>query len=170
MLTSPPSGSLWRRCCRLVDDLAIPVPFGMDRFLSGIAARRGKRLELVPTVMTPGTPCGLLVSTGDTDRVYYAANTSPLHAEHIVLHEVGHLLFEHAGPGVLSDAAAEALLPDLSPDLIHRMLGRGSYSDDSEQEAELFASMVWERAARRPAPAPGRPRSRVDRFHAMLAS
>ncbi len=50
--------------------------------------------------------------------------------------------------------------PDLDPALVRRFLGRSSYSDAEEQEAELIATLILKKAAdRRPGtgstPSPG---------------
>ena len=47
------------------------------------------------------------------------------------------------------------LLPNLSADLVRRVLGRSDYSAAQEQEAELVASMIAQRARRDPVDSPG---------------
>jgi hypothetical protein len=46
------------------------------------------------------------------------------------------------------------LLPDLDPDLVERMLGRTSYTDPQEQEAEMVASLLLARRGRHMPAAP----------------
>ena len=149
--------ALWRRCRRIVDDLTIPVPFEPARLVESLAAQRGRRVELVPM---PGgaSQCGALVATDDADYLFYATSTTRLHQEHILLHEVGHLLCGHLGDRSLT-ALPDLLLPNLSADLVRRVLGRSDYSARQEQEAELVASMIAQRAHREPAsrPAPVAP-------------
>jgi hypothetical protein len=154
----------------MIDRLRIPVPFDLDEFVADLAARRGKRIELTPVEMPPGAPCGALVTTDDAEFVYYAANTSPLHADHIALHEIGHLVFGHGDDGgVLAEDTRRALLPDLPPELVRRMLGRSGYSDDNERQAEMFASLVLQRAAASPRSRAGSAADvRVDRFRDLL--
>lgn len=152
----------WRdireRCEQLIETLPIPEPFDIPIFLSRLAARRGRRIELIAAAL-PSTPlCGMLVSTGDADYIVHAVDTTPLHAQHIDMHEVGHLLLGHTSstgvaggrqvrPDVAEQEAVRALLPSLSPALIRRVLGRTTYSDADECEAELFASMLLARVA-----------------------
>jgi hypothetical protein len=138
---------LWARCEEALRDLTIPSPFDSGAFLDALAAKRGRRIELVPAPLAKDTPCGVLISTDDADYIYYAADTTPLHAEHILLHEVGHLVLDHRAD-VFDEAVAGALLPNLSPNLIRRMLCRTIYSSDNERQAELFASIVLQRAGR----------------------
>ncbi len=39
--------------------------------------------------------CGLWLGTDNADYVFYEARTAPLHREHIILHEIGHVLCDH---------------------------------------------------------------------------
>lgn len=140
---------LWRSCARLVDSLDIPDPFEPEAFVRALAHARGRRIELVPLAITGDGPCGALVSTAEVDYVVYPANTTSLHAEHILLHEIGHLTFGHSGAPAARQELPTSLLPNVSPELVGRMLGRTAYSDTSERQAELFASMVLRRCGRR---------------------
>ncbi|WP_280669268.1 MULTISPECIES: ParH-like protein [unclassified Kitasatospora] len=108
-----------------------------------MAEQRGRPIELLPISWKPGIPCGLLVATGSADYIVYASDTSPLHRQHILLHEVAHLLCGHADE---ADTASGELMPHLSADLVRRVLGRTVYSEPQEQEAELLASMIMNRA------------------------
>lgn len=153
--TDEPCG-LRRRCDELIRTLPIPHPFDMPTFLNRLAQHRRRHIELVPVALSAALPCGLLISTDDADYVCHAVDTSPLHAQHIVMHEVGHLVFGHTskseaanipldGRRVAEQAAVRTLLPDLSPAMIQRILGRTTYSDVHEREAEQFASMLLAR-------------------------
>jgi hypothetical protein len=169
-LASADTPRLWSGCRDMIERLRIPVPFDINEFVADLAARRGKRIELMPVEMPPGAPCGALVTTDDAEFVYYAANTSALHADHIALHEIGHLVFGHDGGGdVLAEETQRALLPDLPPELVRRMLGRTGYSDDNERQAEMFASLVLQRATASPSARPmSSAEARVNRFHDLL--
>jgi hypothetical protein len=124
----------------------------MDAFLSRLSEQRGRPITLLPMAGQPGAPYGLLATTAGTDYIFFAANTSLLHQQHIVLHEVAHLVCGHdrtAG----ADAAAPlpqfaGLLDGLSPELVRRVLGRQAYTEPQEQEAELLASLLLCRAGR----------------------
>jgi hypothetical protein len=132
-----------------------------------------------------GLPCGLLVGTPDADFIVHGDHLSPLHAEHIDMHELGHLLLGHSGdtgdrsaaaatPSAIGRASGDApasavdedlaaalasLLPALSPELIRLMLGRTAYQDREEREAETFASLLMTEIVHR---RPRRNRSPVD--------
>ncbi|WP_328607285.1 hypothetical protein OG943_46695 [Amycolatopsis sp. NBC_00345] len=145
---------LWRRCRRLAATAALPEPFDSERFVAGIAADRGRPIELMPVNTPSGGPCGLLMSTERADYILYPTNTTALHRRHILLHEVGHLLCGHVGSDAGADgaaidsAASRQLMPSLSAELVRRVLGRTTYTAVEEQEAELVASLIAQRVAR----------------------
>jgi hypothetical protein len=143
---------LWRRCRELADSVPLPAPFRPDTFADAVAAHRGRRIELMPVPATVGAPCGLLMTTDRADYILYPVNTTELHQQHILMHEVAHLLCGHTGTAEIDAAATRALMPNLSPELVRRVLGRTVYTETEEREAELLASLIAQRAARLPRP------------------
>jgi hypothetical protein len=136
---------LRRRCAALVRDLPMPAPFDARALCEQVAARRGRPITLVPMEGLAGV-CGLWVATATADLIFYEQVTTPPHQEHIILHELGHLLCDHhRSPDALGLPVAE-LLPSLDPAMVQRVLGRAGYTSDEEREAELLASMIRERA------------------------
>ncbi|HWG97799.1 MAG TPA: hypothetical protein VNV66_00375 [Pilimelia sp.] len=145
---------LRRYCERRLEGVPIPVPFDLGEFCAGVARRRGRRLWLrgVPHLGT-AAPCGLWIATGTADYVFYDPGTSRLHAEHIVLHELGHMLCGHSVATEVGRSVLSALVPDLDPAAVARVLGRVSYTTAQEREAELTASLIRTRAVRGESPA-----------------
>lgn len=138
---------LWQRCRRLVAALSLPDPFDIADFVRTLAAHRGRPIELVPVTGRPNLPCGLLLTTAAADYILYAADTTPLHQQHILLHEAAHLLCGHQDDGAGLDSAARTLMPGLSPALVERVLGRTIYTEPQEQEAEIVASLILSRVS-----------------------
>ncbi|WP_369182352.1 ImmA/IrrE family metallo-endopeptidase [Streptomyces sp. Y1] len=162
---------LWRRCREIAQALPLPEPFEVTALAATLAQARGRPLELVPLPGRSRGPCGILASTDRADYIGYPSDTSVLHQQHILLHEVGHLLCGHTGATALGSAASEALMPHLSGELIRRVLGRSAYSDRQEQEAELIATLVLQRArhrARAPRPDAGEADDRVARLGSVF--
>jgi hypothetical protein len=141
--------SLRRRCERRLRGVRIPQPFDLDAFCREIESRRGRRLvrRAVPGLSTHA-PCGVWIGTPETDHVFYDPGTSPLHAEHIVLHELAHILSGHGSPA--------AAFPDLDPRTVTKVLGRVAYTTAQEREAEMMASLIRGRSARPPRTTMGR--------------
>ncbi|GAB2691048.1 hypothetical protein GCM10010442_05560 [Kitasatospora kifunensis] len=125
-----------------MDALELPVPFDAVRFITGLAERRGRPIELIPVSGRVNLPCGLLVTTDEADCILYSADTTPLHQQHILLHEAAHLICRHHE----SAPATQTLLPHLTGALVQRVLGRTVYSEPQEREAELVASLILHRA------------------------
>lgn len=168
-----PGRELWRRAREVADAVRLPEPFDAEAFVAHLAAERGRPIELMPVSAPEGAPCGLLMSTERADYILYPTNTTALHRRHILLHEVGHLLCGHTGSdagadGVAIDAAAgRQLMPNLSPELVRRVLGRTTYTEVQEREAELVASLLAQRVVRHREPAPGVPDG-VRRFDSLF--
>ncbi|WP_284741875.1 hypothetical protein [Amycolatopsis sp. RTGN1] len=174
-------------CESAVHTLPIPAPFTLEGFLEQVGDHSGRRIELLPAILGATAPCGMLVGTDDVDYICFAANTSPLHRRHIVLHEVGHLWLAHKGTTVALDstpiavsgvastdptadaaedlgdsalAALKTLLPDLPEAVIKRIMGRTVFDKREEREAELFALLAGP-ALTRAARIPAQPRDNV---------
>ncbi|WP_328301817.1 hypothetical protein OG389_31005 [Streptomyces sp. NBC_00435] len=84
--------------------------------------------------------CGLWVGTASVDYVFYEAQTTPLHREHIVLHEIGHILFGHNSLEAADTGASGGA--DGTGAGIATVLGRTNYTTHQEREAEMLASMI----------------------------
>lgn len=130
-----------RRCERLLEQVDTSEPFDPNAFRDAVAVRRGRPIRMVPHEHMVG-PCGVLVSLRDADFVFYEAGTSPVHRDHIVAHELGHLLCDHVPKDQIGDDVLRALMPDLDPAMVRRVLARTTYGDLEEQEAEMVASLV----------------------------
>ncbi|MGH3869293.1 MAG: hypothetical protein ACRDQ4_24945 [Pseudonocardiaceae bacterium] len=150
---------LRRRCEIIVRTLdhrigGIPVPFDLNALLDQIEADRGRPIELVPFSATaPGKLCGIWVGTDRLDLIYHEEATSLLHQDHIILHEIGHMVCAHTGAALSNaDQVRSLLLTDAVQGQVDTVLGRGAYTTVEEQEAELVATLILERAIR-PAPA-----------------
>lgn len=90
----------------------------------------------------PG-PYGAWIATATADYVLYQQKTTKPHQDHIILHEVGHILAGHrTGEDHHDEALWQQEMPDISPGTIRRALRRTSYEAAEEREAELIATIV----------------------------
>lgn len=140
---------LERQVRGILAGLEVPDPFDLRAFCASVAAARGRDLHLhqLPRAGADGTACGLWLATDKADHVFYAAGTGWLHQQHIILHEIGHILCDHVAPPPEPEDLTALLLPDLDPATVARVLRRSSYSAPQEQVAEMIATMLNERAA-----------------------
>jgi hypothetical protein len=138
---------LQRICAAKVEALEIPSPFDVHKFCKFVERARGRAIHLIPRALPVASPSGLCVSTNAGDYIFYESQTSALHQEHIILHEVGHLLCEHRAE-VSREEISELLLPDLDPGMVQHVLGRTCHPVWAEQEAEIIASLILAKVER----------------------
>ena len=104
-----------------------------------------------------GTGSGLWIARREDDLIVYDHDAATRHAQHIVLHEIGHMLLEHdrprlddgRGADAREDALMSGLLGSIDPDTVRSVLCRSDYRTEIEQEAEAFADAAMLAAAGR---------------------
>jgi hypothetical protein len=133
---------LRRACENRLAALGLSDEPDIVRVTERISERRGRPILLVPVTMRAFEPYGLWFASVDTDFICYEANTSKHHQEHIIAHELGHMICCHRGVVRPDDETMNLLFPDLSPHLIRDLLRRTGYSDIQEEEAEIMASLI----------------------------
>lgn len=140
--------TLRRRCEQILRDVAVPAPFTPESLFADLARRRGRPIE-VHLVDTPVSgPCAAWISLADKDHVLVERGSDPLHRMHMLLHEWAHIVCGHRG--VLSAVPDwSRLLPDLDPAMVRQVLGRRSYTETEEAEAEMMASVILAHPDRR---------------------
>ncbi|MFK4146485.1 regulator component [Streptomyces sp. NPDC004065] len=156
---------LQRRCTAILRDLGVHRSLSFDAVCARVQQLRGRRLVLreLPEQAAVAGACGLWLGTDDADYVFYEARTAPLHREHIILHEIGHVLCDHHRGGTSGDGRPiTGILDGLQPHLVRRLMARTSYSTAEEQEAEMIASLIQS------AGTAGRAGGRLGRLGAFL--
>ncbi|MGW6846455.1 toxin [Streptomyces sp. NPDC054958] len=128
-----------------IAELDLPTATDVAELCRHLGEVRDRPITLVPMQMPSSHPCGMWVAARDEDLIFYDANTTGAHQEHIILHELGHIICCHRGAGGLDEAAARLLFPNLDPQLVRDMLLRATYDDVQEQEAEIIAYLLSQR-------------------------
>ena len=134
-----------RRCRSLLKGLEVPSPLDVDALLRRVSDRTGRLISLVPQ-RTPLGLCGVWVALPDRDVICFEASESKVFREHIILHEVGHILCQHSHGDRPDVQLMGQLLPHLDPRVVRRVMGRSRYTEPEELEAEVMASVIIERA------------------------
>ncbi|MBF6468721.1 hypothetical protein IU427_26675 [Nocardia beijingensis] len=127
----------------------IPDPWDMTEYIERVAAYRARPITLWPVDVGAlagngcGTGSGLWIAREDDDVIMYGADTE-WHADHIIAHEVGHMLLGHGetSSGPAADLPLRELMPSLSPETIRSVLGRRDYGSERERAAETFADLL----------------------------
>jgi Zn-dependent peptidase ImmA (M78 family) len=130
-------------------DLDVPYPFDLFTFCETMATRRDRELRLLPTEFGHGMS-GLWVPYPDIDVVYYEEKASRIHRQHIVLHEIAHMILEHThDPDLVREYRNKlGFLIDL--ETFDHVFARTSYVDERERQAETLAGAILEKGRRAP--------------------
>ncbi len=154
----------------LHESVPIPRPRHLETYVAAVAAHRGRPITLTALSTAAltggcGAGTGLWIRRRDDDIIVYDQDAVALHAQHIVLHEIGHMLLGHDRRPRPADphtgATLAALLPSISAQSIEDVLSRNAYDDEIERHAEAFADATA-LAAGSPAP------SRASMRHSLL--
>nr|WSW64593.1 toxin [Streptomyces sp. NBC_00998] len=133
---------LRRQCISRLADLQVNDG---DRSVLALKNRlsdlRGRPIHLVPMAIPQHSLNGMWVATQLADFVIYAACATRAHQEHIIAHELGHIMCDHQSVSDMDDSILGQLFPDISPVIVRRVLQRNKYSHRNEQEAEMIASI-----------------------------
>jgi len=130
---------------RELNELEWPRPFDVGVLLDQIAVRRGKAITLFPAELPADGPGGLVVERQDDLVIVFDDRLPMLQQEHIIMHELAHVLFGHRGT-TLDDLGGADELSELDPEIVvtaQRFARRHGYSQYEETEAEVAAALMW---------------------------
>lgn len=156
-------------CEERLATLRLPYRFGTQQLLNAVGDLRGTpvRVQPFPYDVPPGALCGVRLDADGTHVLLVEPRTLAGHQLHIVAHEVGHLLWDHPDPLVLS--LAEFTFLSTHPDHLRRRARRTRYSAPIEREAEMMATVIRQRIWReRHLPCPN-PSTADERWEALFA-
>ena len=109
-----------------------------------ISAHTRRRIHL-ESWRLPTDVAGIWLASGGTDYIFYAQDATPPHQEHIILHELAHILSGHAQEQIDAQALHELYFSHLDHDTVHLALSRSCYDSKTEREAEVLASLIEQR-------------------------
>lgn len=144
---------LHRRLRLELRSLGVVPPLDVDKLVKTLSERRGRPMVLRPWALEKPGPSGLWIDYPQMDVILYQEETTRLHQQQIILHEVLHVLVDEwedkheEGPEVPTDEFVESwsdLVPDLDPKLIRRVAARCAYDDAEECSVELAATIILE--------------------------
>ncbi|MCZ7373520.1 hypothetical protein [Micromonospora sp. WMMC250] len=113
----------------------------MDEFCTELERARGRPL-VVTAVRTRQTAARAMWCRGaTTDHILIVSALPRLHRDHLVLHGIGHMVFDHVGSPAVDRNIRKALH---SADMTspRRDLKRVVYTHREEHQAEVFATRV----------------------------
>lgn len=136
-----------RYCHDLIRAMPLPSPFSVQALCDQLAEQRGRgiHIHLLPLPSGEDLPCGTWLATDETDHIFVEQETSAFHRDHIVLHELGHMLCGHDSP---LETFALLAAQDIDPARVRQIMNRSRYGTKEEREAELVASLIQARIAK----------------------
>ncbi len=137
--------------------IPVPQPFDLEAFAAGVGRKLGRTIEIrdLPDDPRLAAVSGAWMSLDDADIISLEAGTSGWHRDLIALHEFGHLLSNHPSDPDWDRNQLARHFPGLSARALDRTRFRHAqdgYSDQEEQEAEMIASVILDRADIGPPP------------------
>lgn len=132
-------------------DLPIPHPFSVEQLRRNMEEKRGRAIIFQPIpeeIATLDTACGLRIGTDEFDILLYRERPSAYLTEHVQLHELAHVWFNHGTE--LNAEQLASLVPVFDSTLVDRVLtgdnasvqARRYHDTDQEKIAELAASFI----------------------------
>lgn len=103
---------------------------------------RGRAIRVVEARLPMPGPLGVWISRAQDDVIVVQELATGSHRDHIVLHELAHILCDHEGEELPDCEPALPALTTLAPGRVVRM--RSAYDSASEREAELLATALAE--------------------------
>ncbi len=143
---------LHHRLRQELDDLGVQPPLDVQELCRALGRRRGRPLFVRAAQLEKPGPSGLWVHLADMDVILYQQETTELHQQHIILHEVGHILMAEDQDSDEEMPAEEedyvegwaTLIPAVDPSLVRRVAKRCNYDDEEECSVELVATILME--------------------------
>lgn len=139
-----------------------------------VGRRRGRTVRSLAMDLRGSGLHGLWIATDAEDFVVYESHTSRLHQEHIIAHELAHIVCGHHSGEQLDDSMARVLFPSIDPGAVRAVLGRCGYQAGAEQEAETMASLLLTRVRATPVepvgPAPAEAAETLARIESALGT
>jgi hypothetical protein len=111
----------------------IPEPWDLRKLCADLASWRERPIHFVPGSRFGWWHDHLWIAGQNADFIVWADRSSALHQQHGIVHEIGHLVLEHAGVPVSSSGLTHLR------DALHARVG---YCHPDEIHAECFATTI----------------------------
>jgi len=129
----------------------VPASGLVDDLVRSVSDERGRPIHVAEENLGPKEPSGLWVAGDGVDLIVVPDRIGSSQRTAIICHEVAHILLGHVPLGVGSDldGLVELVAPHVDVSVAKQILGRFSYADDLEAEAEAFGTILVTKLAER---------------------
>ncbi|MFC9767695.1 hypothetical protein [Rhodococcus jostii] len=127
----------------------LPTPWNIEELCASLATERDRALILHPMNL-PALPFGLWYDDGTRDNIVYRSTVTGFHRDHIILHEICHMLARHTQLPLRTSLDTGGRDVGLRPR--ERAAEINPYTARQEELAESFATIVLEKVFRLDAP------------------
>lgn len=132
----------------LVDGLVIPDPWDIELLYQRVAEARDRPIDVLPHDDMGEAVTGAVFRLASRDVVFYRASLSGWHREHVLCHELGHIIAGHLdGPEAYAGGADDDLLGAAAIMLARQCAYGETRERDAEKVAELILSRVRQNVA-----------------------
>lgn len=132
-------------------DHLVPASGLVDDLVRSVSAERGRPIHVAEEDLGPREPSGLWVAGEGVDLIVVPTSIRPAQRTAIICHELAHILLGHVpvGAGSDLDGLVDLVAPHVDASVAKQILGRFSYADDLEAEAEAFGTILVTKLADR---------------------
>lgn len=164
MSTAPtrqgPSDAAREAAERILRDLPLTRPWTLERFIADLSIRNGRPIEVlaIPDELEQivdgdgNKITGVWIPAEHIDYVFVTSHAAGDYREHIICHELAHIIFRHRADQqtleTLQAAFLRRLMPDIAPTHLTALLPntvcrhRTLLTDPLEREAEWLATLL----------------------------
>ncbi|WP_420879004.1 hypothetical protein [Rhodococcus sp. (in: high G+C Gram-positive bacteria)] len=145
---------------RILRDLPLSRPWSLDRFIADLSIRNNRPIEIL--TIPDGTGqfeddegnkiTGAWIPSARMDHIFVTSQAAGAYREHIICHELAHVIFRHRADTRSAEALQAAylrrLMPNIHPDHMKTLLPsavcrhRAVLVDPIEREAEWLATLL----------------------------
>ncbi|WP_137726191.1 ImmA/IrrE family metallo-endopeptidase [Prescottella subtropica] len=149
---------------RILRDLPLSRPWTRERFIADLSIRNGRPIEVltIPDEFEQiedgdgNKITGVWIPGERIDYIFVTSHASGDYREHIICHELAHIIFRHQADEktveALQSAFLRRLMPNIHPDHMKNLLPkavckhRAVLTDPIEREAEWLATLLMNAA------------------------
>jgi hypothetical protein len=127
---------------QIVDALPLPEPWDVDQLIGRVADLSGRPIRVEARQAMGDTITGTIFRLSAEDVIFYREDLNGLHRDHVLCHELGHMLGGHLEGPAAYHGGADGNLVHAAERIMRRQC---HYGERREVEAEVIAELILAR-------------------------